>query len=174
MKRITNANYRSDKYYPRVVRAVSIILDRQGFVAPIDLFVEMSLLDKQGVAAWRKGQIPYLEKVIHCNLAVSSRILRILRMHAHDLNLRPSLTGYMRHTKGPKTRLRFTKFCEPRLEEAYARHFVRIPSKRELRERLEKPSEPPLAEHPEITETAEHKFRGPDLPSNDNGTTSPR
>jgi hypothetical protein len=65
MKRITNANYRSDKYYPRVVRAVAVILDRQGFVAPIELFIEMGLLDKQGVAAWRKGQIPYLERVIH-------------------------------------------------------------------------------------------------------------
>jgi len=173
MKRITNANYRSDKYYPRVVRAVAVILDRQGFVAPIDLFVEMSLLDKQSVAGWRKGQIPYLEKVIHCNLAVASRILRILARHAHDLNLRPSLTGYKRHTRGPKFQLIFSKYREPRLEEAYARHFVRVPSKRELRERLEKASGTPLAEQPEIAEAAAHELGGPDLPSNDDGTTLP-
>ena len=53
-----------------------------------------------------------------------SRILRILRFHAHDLNLVPSFTAYMRRGKGPKQRLRFTKTSAPNLEEAHARHFV--------------------------------------------------
>ena len=53
-----------------------------------------------------------------------SRILRILRFHAHDVKLVLSVTAYMRWGKGPKQRLRFTKTGEPNLEEAYARHFV--------------------------------------------------
>jgi len=68
--------------------------------------------------------VPYLERVIHCNLTKLSRFLRILRFHAHDLNLVPSLTAYMRWGKGPQMRLRFTKTGDPKLEEAYARHFV--------------------------------------------------
>ena len=66
----------------------------------------------------------YLEAVIHCNLTRLSRLLRILRFHAHDLNLVPSATVYRRWGKGPKQRLRFTKTGDPNLEEAYARHFV--------------------------------------------------
>ena len=68
--------------------------------------------------------MPYLERVINCNLTRLSRLLRIVRFHAHDLNLVPSVTAYIRWGKGPKQRLRFTKTGEPELEEAYARHFV--------------------------------------------------
>jgi hypothetical protein len=68
--------------------------------------------------------VPYLERVIDCNLPRLSRVLRILRFHAHDLNLKPSMTVYMRWGKGPKQRLRFTRTGDPNLEEAYSRHFV--------------------------------------------------
>ena len=65
-----------------------------------------------------------LEAVINCNLTRLSRILKMLRFHAHDLMLVPSVTAYRRWGKGPKQRLRFTKTGDPNLEEAYARHFV--------------------------------------------------
>jgi hypothetical protein len=68
--------------------------------------------------------VPYLERVIHCNLTRLSRLLRILRFHAHELKLVPSSTVYMRWGKGPKQRLRFTKSGDPKLEEACGRHFV--------------------------------------------------
>jgi hypothetical protein len=64
------------------------------------------------------------ERVIAGNLTRLSRLLRILRFHVHDLNLKPSLTVYMRFGKGPKQRLRFTKSGDAKLEEAYATHFV--------------------------------------------------
>ncbi len=75
--------------------------------------------------------MPYLEEIIECNLSRLCRPLRILRFHAHDLNLVPSVTVYRRRGKGPKQRLRFNKTGEPRLEEAYARHFV-WPGKHQL------------------------------------------
>jgi hypothetical protein len=53
-----------------------------------------------------------------------SRLLRILRFHAHDLNLVPSVIVYRRWGKGPKQALRFTESGDPKLEEAYAKHFV--------------------------------------------------
>ena len=130
MKQSTVENYRSDKYYPGVVRAVNLILARGDCVSPIELFIEMGLLSVESVAEWRAGRVPFLERGIQCNLSAASRILRLLRMHAHDLNLRPSGTAYVRRTRGGRLRLRFTKSGDLKVEEAYARHFVKLVNKR--------------------------------------------
>lgn len=129
-KRITVDNYRSDKYYERVVGAVAAILKRRDVVTPLDVFLEIGLLDMEAVARWRAGHILFLERAIGCNLSVASRILRILRLHAHDLNLRPSSTVYRRRSRHGRVALRFTKTGEPSIEAAYARHFVRARSTR--------------------------------------------
>ena len=94
MKKISISNYRADRYYPRIVRAVEAILAKGQVVAPADVFVQLDLLSAEDLEAWRFGRVPYLEKVIRCNLEKASRILRILRFHAHDLNMRPSQTHY--------------------------------------------------------------------------------
>ena len=116
--------YRDDKLYPRVVKAARTLLARGKVVAPVDVLVGIGLLEPKRLEDWRLGRVPYLEKVIECNLTRLSRFLRILRFHAHDLKLVPSVTAYMRWGKGPKQRLRFTKTGDLKLEEAYARHFV--------------------------------------------------
>lgn len=126
MKRITVANYRSDKYYPRVVRAVGAILDRSDVVRPLDVFIEMGLLEVDAETEWRVGHLLFLERAIRCNLPVASRILRLLRLHAHDLNLRPSSTVYLAPRCRGRQPLRFSKTHEPALEAAYTRHFVRV------------------------------------------------
>ena len=124
LKKITVANYRQDPYYARIVKAVEGLLREKGFVAPLELFIRMDLLSPESVEDWRRGRIAYLERVIRCNLSKASRILRILRMHAHDLDLKPSLTVYKRWTKGSRPLLRFSKTGDRNLEDAYARHFV--------------------------------------------------
>jgi hypothetical protein len=106
---VSIATYRADPLYPRIEHAVLIGMD---------------LLKPDQLEQWRRGQVPYLERVIAGNLSRLSRLLRILRFHAHDLNLRPSATVYMRRGKGARQRLRFTKSGDARLEEAYATHFV--------------------------------------------------
>jgi len=126
MKKITLENYTTDTYYPRIVKAIEGALQRENFVTPIGVFIAMGLLAQRDVDEWRKGRVPYLEKVIICNLAKASRILRILRMHAHDLNLKPSVTVYRRKKKGRKIPLQFSKSGERSLEEAYSRHFVML------------------------------------------------
>lgn len=125
-KSTVNVNtYRKDPVYPRVVRAVEQILAQGKVVAPVDVLVRMSLLTPERLEDWRRGRVPYLERVIVCNLSRLSKILRVLRFHAADLKLNASITVYNRWGKGAKQRLRFTKTGEPRLEEAYATHFVR-------------------------------------------------
>lgn len=116
--------YREDSLYPGIVRSVAAILRTGKVVAPVDVLVGMGLLAPGPLDDWRSGRVPYLEKVINCNLARLSRLLRILRLHAHYLNLVPSVTVYMRWGKGPKKRLRFTRTGNSRIEEAYSRHFV--------------------------------------------------
>ena len=137
---VTIAGYREDRLFPRIERAVATILERGKVVAPVDVLVEMGLLAPEHLDDWRLGKVPYLERVIRCNFAKLSRLLRILRFHVHDLNLVPSMTVYMRWGKGPTWRLRFTKTGDPKLEEAYARHFVR-PGKSPFRFRVKADSD---------------------------------
>jgi len=117
------ASFRDDALFPQIERAVAGLLANGKVVAPVDVLVAMDLLAPEKLEDWRRGRVPYLERVINCNLTRLSRLLRILRFHAHDLKLVPSVTAYMRWGKGPKLRLRFTKTGDPGLEEAYARHF---------------------------------------------------
>lgn len=126
MKNISLKNYTTDKYYPKIAKAVDAELRSRNFVTPIEVFISMGLLERCDVENWRAGRIAYLEQVVGCNLSKASRILRILRFHAHDLNLKPSMTVYKRKTAGGKIPLRFSKSGEKNLEEAYSRHFVRL------------------------------------------------
>ena len=124
MKKVTLDNYKDDKYYQKVVNAVQRVLSSEKSVTPIRVFQAMGLLEEKDIESWQKGQVPYLERVIGCNLHKASRILRILRFYAHDLNLKPSMTVYRRKVRGEKRPLRFTKSNDKKLEEAYARHFL--------------------------------------------------
>ena len=112
---VSVTTYREDPLYPRIARTVAAILQRGTVVAPVDVLVGMGLLASDHLEAWRRGRVPTLEQVINCNLT---------RLSRHDLNLVPSVTVYRRWGKGPKQALRFTRSGDPKLEEAYARHFV--------------------------------------------------
>ncbi len=121
---ISVATFRDDPLYQKVERAVAAILTNGKVVTPTDVMVGMKLVTPNQVEDWRHGRIPYLERVINCNLTRLSRLLRILRFHAHDLNLKPSITAYARWGKRSGQALRFTKTGDLRLEEAYRTHFV--------------------------------------------------
>jgi len=41
MKKITLDNYRKDKYYLRIVRAVETLLSRGDVVAPVEVLIDM-------------------------------------------------------------------------------------------------------------------------------------
>jgi hypothetical protein len=121
---VSAATFRDDPLYPRIERVVAAILEKQKVVTPIEVLVGMGLLARDRVDEWRCGRIPYLERVVDCNLTRLSRLLRVLRFHMHGLKLIPSPSVYMPHGKVPKQRLRFTKTGDTGLEKAYATHFV--------------------------------------------------
>ncbi len=62
-------------------------LARGTVVTPVDVLVRLDLLDPAALEAWRRGRVPYLERVIRGNLSRLSRLLRVLCLHAHDLKL---------------------------------------------------------------------------------------
>jgi hypothetical protein len=124
MKRVTVNNYRKDKYYPRVVRAVAKILQRSNVVTPVDVLLEMGNLSKKNHDAWRRGQVPYLEHVFEGNLSKANRILRIIGFHVHDLDMVPRQTVYHQLGSGKNRILRFSKSRDRKLEESYSRQYV--------------------------------------------------
>ncbi|MDL1985876.1 MAG: hypothetical protein LWX54_17170 [Deltaproteobacteria bacterium] len=76
MKKVTVNTYRKDKYYSRVVRAVERVLAIGDIVASMDILIEMGNLSKKNYEAWRKGQVPYLERVFGHMGSGHSNILR--------------------------------------------------------------------------------------------------
>ncbi len=119
-----------DPLYLKIVDAADCILKSKQFIAPIDLFISLSLLSQKDVADWRFKRIPYLEKAIKCNLGKALRILELLRYYSVELKLKPSITVYMNHGKGTKSLLRFSKTGNKIIEKAYSTHFVNIASER--------------------------------------------
>lgn len=124
MKSVTVHNYSKDKYYPRVVKAIARILTRSDVVTPVGVLMEMGNLTKKNYDPWRKGQVPYLERVFEGSLSKANRILRIIGFHVHDLNMVPRRTVYRQKGSGTRHLLRFSKSGNKRLEKAYATHYV--------------------------------------------------
>jgi hypothetical protein len=122
--RVSVDDFRNDPMFRKIECVVAALLAKGNVVAPVDVLTGMGLLRPEHLGNWRRGRVPYLERVINCNLTRLSRLLRILRFHAHELNLKPSATVYNRYGKGPKQRLRFSKTGDAGLEAAYATHFV--------------------------------------------------
>jgi len=54
----TAANYKKDKLYLPVARAVHSILQRGQVVTPIDVLIEMQRVTNEQVEDWRFGRIP--------------------------------------------------------------------------------------------------------------------
>ena len=121
MAYVTASNYKSDRLYPRVREAMNTLLTQTNVVSPLQVFQKLELLNADEIVDWKHAKVPYLEQVIKCNLSKASRILRLMRFHAHDLNLKPSMTIY----KKKSAFLRFTKTGEPKIEEAYSRCYVK-------------------------------------------------
>jgi hypothetical protein len=118
------ATCRDDPLYSRIERAVAAIFANGNIVAPVDVLLRLGLLAPDRLEQWRRGRTVHLEQVIDCIRTRLSRPPRILRFHAHDLKLVPSVAVYASQDTCRSRRLRFTKSGQAAIEEAYARHFV--------------------------------------------------
>lgn len=105
-------------------RASAALVQAKGYVSAVDVLMALGKLSKEDHERWRCRQVPYLEQVITVNLHKISVVLRTMHQHAQHRDLQPSKTIYTSWGKGPRTLLRFSKSGDPRLEDAYATHFV--------------------------------------------------
>jgi hypothetical protein len=88
--RANRSPYKRDRYYPKITAAVTRLLKDRSTITPVDVFMQMGYLTKEDYENWRFGGVPYLERVIKCNLSKINRMLRILKIHVEDRGLRAS------------------------------------------------------------------------------------
>jgi hypothetical protein len=107
----------------RVAKAAEAALARRGFVTPIDVLQGLGWLTAADVENWRRGRVPYLERVTQAGLGKLSTAMRALHRWAQHRGLRPSRTDYRSWTRA-RAPLRFSKTGNPHIEQAYATHWI--------------------------------------------------
>ena len=104
----------------------------RGFAAPVDVLMDIGVLQKDKYEDWRFGRISYLERVCTINLHKLSTVRHQMRVYAQKSGLKPSFCYYKQwgtKKKGGQVRkpvipLRFSKSGNPDVERWYAIHFV--------------------------------------------------
>ena len=81
----------------------------------------MQWLEPEHVVRWRKGQLDYLERVVHTNLSKINFAMDAFRKWAERTGLHASPTAYK---KRRRVELRFSKSGSPRIEQQYHVHYV--------------------------------------------------
>ena len=71
--------------------------------------MKLGYLNIKDYENWRRGEIPYLEKVIKLNLKKISLIMKSIKANCERGNLYTSKTVYRTWGKRPKKLLRFSK-----------------------------------------------------------------
>ena len=101
-------------------------IQEKGYVAPVDILMNMGVLSKQGYEDWRLGKVSFLEKVCNINLGALSVIMKEIRDYAAKNALKPSLSFYHQWGKNHSRKLRFSKSGDESIECRYATHFIDV------------------------------------------------
>jgi len=105
--------------------ATSELLKKKGYISFVDLFQSLGYLSNEDYESWRKGQVPYLEKIIRVNLMRINFIMKTVLKNSRNGKLKESWTFYKKWGKGPKRELRFSKSGNPQIEKTYSTHFIK-------------------------------------------------
>lgn len=105
---------------------------KRGYAAPVDVLMDVGVLQRQKYEEWRFGKIPYLEAVCNCNLHQLSFLMKQICSYASKNGLKPSFCYYKRwgvkkkNGQGhkPVYPLRFSKSGKVDIEKAYATHYI--------------------------------------------------
>ena len=105
---------------------------KKGYVATVDVLMDLQILPKENYELWRNGKILYLEKACQVNLKKLSTVLHKMRVYAKKSNLKSSFCVYKKWAvkkasgQGKKAviKLRFSKSGSEDIEKWYATHFV--------------------------------------------------
>ena len=132
------------KLEARIAAAAESALAARKVVSAIDILQGIGWLQQSWLEAWRRGQVPYLERSISANLHKISTAMKIFRSWAQGRGLKPSETAYVARTRD-RRRLRFTKSGDENIERAYRTHWISpelsIAKRDRLRERESRASD---------------------------------
>ena len=108
------------------------LLIEKNYISPLDVLLRMGIVSAKDCEDWRFGRVPYLEKVCRMNLSALSYLMAEIQGYARGAGLKASPAVYLKWGgKGKKLPLRFSKSGNPKVEAAYATHYVR---KKEVKE----------------------------------------
>jgi hypothetical protein len=106
-------------------------LKAKGYISMVDVLMELGMLSREDHERWRFRQVPFLEEVVHSNLARVNAVLRAVQTNSARGKMKASWTAYMSWGKGKRQPLRFSKSGDANLERAYATHYL-LPGEREV------------------------------------------
>ena len=104
----------------RIADAMYRQIQSRGYAAPVDVLMDIGVLEKKKYDDWRVGRVPFLEAVCTANLHKLSEMMKEIRSFAVKNGWKPSVSSYKHKGK----LLRFSKTGNPKIEEAYATHYV--------------------------------------------------
>jgi uncharacterized protein YfkK (UPF0435 family) len=108
----------------KTLNAFNRLIDSKGFVAPIDVFIELGILSSNDYENWRCGRVRYLEQVVKMNLRKINLSIKEIKLIADDKNLKPSKTVYNQWGK-KGIGLQFSKNGTKYLDDLYSTHYIR-------------------------------------------------
>ena len=108
----------------RVIKAAAQVLNQQGYVSPLNVMMALGWLQQIHANDWRRGKVPFLEKVIQANLHKLTEAMKYFKQWALSSGLKPSQTVYMSHGRLSKIKLQFSKSGDPGIEQGYSTHYI--------------------------------------------------
>jgi hypothetical protein len=127
----------------RVAQAAQVALDRQRFVAPVDVLVGIGWVPMSMVDQWRQGRLPHLEDAVQARPDRLAAAMRAFRDWAERRGLQPSETAYVTSSRDRRP-LQFGARGDPEEERAYRTHWVSPDLSEKRRAQLtERQSRPP-------------------------------
>ncbi len=108
------------KFSQAVATVAGNAVSLKGYVSVIDVMVGLNWLSIDNLNHWKRGRVPYLERVIMANLTKISRTMKEFKAWAVHSKLKSSLTVY----KHKSYRLRFSKSGHLNIETAYGTHYI--------------------------------------------------
>ena len=115
------------------------LIREKGVASPVEVLLAIGVLSKEDHENWRRGRVPYLERVCKINLSKLSTINHEIRVFARKNDLKASWSDYRKWSgkngRGHDIRLRFSKSGAENVEQAYATHYVSQRKVAEAKER---------------------------------------
>ena len=128
----------------RTISAAENILYRQNYVSAIDVLMAIGWLKQVHVEEWRRGRVPYLEKVIEANLHKISCAMKCFHRWAVNKGLKSSVTIYTTWSKGAKKKLKFSISGKSKIELSYSTHYLsQLLSDKKTQKIVQKLEQPP-------------------------------